>query len=692
MYPIRLKAYNFLSHEKSEIDFSKFSVAMVLGATYGNLDQSNGSGKSAIFEAILWALYGKSRHKKKDGVVKRNCKKATVEFIFSVDGTLYKITRRRDKTIGESEVILEQWNGSQYVSISCDTNTATDRKIVKIINVNYDVFINSVYFKQNDISMFAEATPSKRKDIIKALLKMDIWDSYKKRANAHKNRLASKVEEKSANAISLTKIDGDLKKYRDNLSVLCDNVKKSDEKYKGLNNKLIACKSEYNAIHNDISSNPDVLKRLQKEYTGAKRRLTTINKTINANNKSITSSSSEVNGLQQKIQSLNECIDGKKGINLQNIRAYLLKGKTKERILKEHLSELAKEIKTGKMCYTCRRPITKSEVKTMLSDRKNDYDKMAKEYKVVRAKLTKAERAAKEKENMVLSANKSELDKGKVDIKIAKHKNIINGCIDESKRLEKEKCSILSRNFKDEIDSLKIKFDKDRVEDLNQNIIKLEELASASKKQYDRLNVEYGSKKRMCNELVEKKKKQVDLQKEIEKLNSEISVYDKLRHYFGKDGIQSIIIENVIEELENYSNDILSKICNEPTSISIKTQKHNDSGSWSETFDIEVNSESRKDDFETFSGGEQFRISLALRLALSKILSSRMGGNVKFLLLDEVSSSLDDKGLNMFMDIIKQLGNDLKILVISHDDILKEKFDDIIMVNKTSTGSHISLQ
>jgi exonuclease SbcC len=120
-------------------------------------------------------------------------------------------------------------------------------------------------------------------------------------------------------------------------------------------------------------------------------------------------------------------------------------------------------------------------------------------------------------------------------------------------------------------------------------------------------------------------------------------------------------------------------------------QRQSDSGSWTETFDIEVNTGNRKDEFEALSGGEKFRISLALRLAFSKILSKRMGGVVKFLLLDEVSSALDPKGLNMFADIVKQLSNEMKILIITHDDRLKDKFEDIIVVEKDSSGSRANI-
>ncbi|KKL27573.1 hypothetical protein LCGC14_2383810, partial [marine sediment metagenome] len=367
-------------------------------------------------------------------------------------------------------------------------------------------------------------------------------------------------------------------------------------------------------------------------------------------------------------------------------------GKTKKNLISEMIVNLKREIKLANKCDICKHPLTKQEIRSIRKSRKVELDQTQASYNKICTRLANADKSLKTMKSIVKKGNKAELDKGKSQVKISKLQNEINSCINLDVLLSNESKTLATQDLEREISDLKLKSNKDREERFQIEIENIESELKEVKKKGDRFNVEYGSRSRKRNELSNLQKTQTELQKEIDKLNSEYSIYHKLRDYFGREGIQSIIIENVIEELENYSNETLARICNEPTSIFIKTQKQNDNGSWSETFDIFVKAGPRIDDFDTFSGGEKFRISLALRLALSNILSRRMGGVLKFLLLDEVSSNLDNKGLDMFIDIVKHLSDELKILVITHNERLKDRFEDIIMVDKGPNGSKVSFQ
>ncbi len=97
--PGKLEVRNFLSHEHSIIDFDKFNSALIIGTHNNSTDESNGTGKSAILEAIRWALFDKARHKKKDGIVKRDQSACSVVFEFIIGKQLYRITRKNENRI-----------------------------------------------------------------------------------------------------------------------------------------------------------------------------------------------------------------------------------------------------------------------------------------------------------------------------------------------------------------------------------------------------------------------------------------------------------------------------------------------------------------------------------------------------------------------------------------------------------------
>ena len=59
-------------------------------------------------------------------------------------------------------------------------------------------------------------------------------------------------------------------------------------------------------------------------------------------------------------------------------------------------------------------------------------------------------------------------------------------------------------------------------------------------------------------------------------------------------------------------------------------------------------------------------------------------------MLDEVNSPLDRYGVEtLFVNVIKSLEEKYKIMVITHDESLKEKFDNIIDSTKTNGDTEI---
>ena len=185
-----------------------------------------------------------------------------------------------------------------------------------------------------------------------------------------------------------------------------------------------------------------------------------------------------------------------------------------------------------------------------------------------------------------------------------------------------------------------------------------------------------------------------ELKSESARLNAlqdEQSIYQELAVAFGRQGVQAMLIETVVPRLEDETNVLLGRMTDNRMNVKLETQRERASGQGDprETLDIIVSDELGPRSYEMFSGGEAFRVNLAVRIALSKVLAQRMGAPLPTLFIDEGFGTQDAIGRERILDVISAIGNDFeKVLVITHLDDLKEAFPVSVEVQKGENGSH----
>ena len=174
------------------------------------------------------------------------------------------------------------------------------------------------------------------------------------------------------------------------------------------------------------------------------------------------------------------------------------------------------------------------------------------------------------------------------------------------------------------------------------------------------------------------------LKAELAPKAKELVRWQTLVKAFSKNGIPALIIENSVPELERISNDILSQMSNGSHSLRFETQRDLKSKDGvAETLDIIVNDWAGSRPYETYSGGEQTRISLAIRFALSELLANRAGSKVEFVIGDEILSDQSPEFREMTIESIKNLeGRFKKILIISHIPEIQAAFDQQIVLGE----------
>ena len=167
-------------------------------------------------------------------------------------------------------------------------------------------------------------------------------------------------------------------------------------------------------------------------------------------------------------------------------------------------------------------------------------------------------------------------------------------------------------------------------------------------------------------------------------------VYDELALAFGKKGIQAMLIETILPEIEDEANRLLAHMTDGRMNVTFETQRGTKKGEVAETLDIKIADELGTRNYELFSGGEAFRIDFAIRIALSRLLARRAGAPLPTLIIDEGFGTQDTDGIDRLKEAINSIQTEFqKIIVITHIEELKSAFPVRINVVKTSDGSKI---
>lgn len=231
--------------------------------------------------------------------------------------------------------------------------------------------------------------------------------------------------------------------------------------------------------------------------------------------------------------------------------------------------------------------------------------------------------------------------------------------------------------------------------DATSQIQSLEKQIQQRREQLDENLSQLGRLQQQQQYLETRQSQLVNLKNQLATAQRQYRIYHELTQAFGKNGIQSLMIENVLPQLEAETNTVLSRLSANQLHVQFVTQKAGRSakGKLIETLDILIADAGGTRPYETYSGGEAFRVNFAIRLALAKLLAQRAGTSLQMLIVDEGFGTQDQEGCDRLVAAINAIAPDFScILTITHMPYFKEAFQARIEVTKTSEGSQLMLQ
>lgn len=207
------------------------------------------------------------------------------------------------------------------------------------------------------------------------------------------------------------------------------------------------------------------------------------------------------------------------------------------------------------------------------------------------------------------------------------------------------------------------------------------------------IEAEISSRRYQLQELERLDLRKKELEQKVSGINDDHVVSQILVQAFGKSGVQALLIEAALPELEEMANQLLHRLSDGRLQLMIETQRATVKGEVRETLEIFISDALGTRSYDNFSGGEKFRIDFALRVGLSKLLASRAGAPLRTLFIDEGLGSQDAEGRQHVLAAIHEIQKDFDlILVITHVEEAKDAFPVRIEVNWTQeTGSTFEL-
>lgn len=663
----------------------------------------NGVGKSTIFEAIAWVLYGSVAARTSADQIKREGAETTepcrVELDFIFEDNAYRIVREMSgKSLTASATATI--NGK----IAATGAEVVSKYIHKKLGMDFKSFFTSIFARQKELNALSSMNASERRPLILRMLGIDSLDDVIKEIKSDKRTgdvLIEKLEsdlidENGKNRIEKYKEEikhQKIKKEQINLS-----IKKSKTKIQTFNKELknlekdyIASKNEYEKINlkreklSEEKTQHENKMKLQDEIKKLQNKITERQKNIEKQTKKAKSFENLDENLKEAEDRLNK-IDK----NLEKSIKTIEQKKTLVERIKKDIKEIErKENKIQKMgpdakCPTCERVLSDQHGKLL---KKFKYE-IIKNDKEIDLFLKQIEKENTEKEKFVREEQALDKKRNYLQNQIKEKERIITTIENLSKEMKSEKTEIEhKKTLLKKIAS--VKFDLKEFETVKKQV---DMFYKKYQESLEKLNIKKDDSNLLKIDLEKKEGEEKLILQEIKNLRERIDELNEFKkrikdekktiQYLGMlneimSSFRIHLISRVRPILSAYASDFFDRLTN---------SRYNEI-ELDENYNLMVYDEGKLYSIERFSGGEEDLANLCIRLAISEVITERAGGIFNFIILDEIFGSQDAIRRHNIMKALNGLSSKFRqIFLITHIDELKNDMENVIYVSENEDG------
>jgi exonuclease SbcC len=173
------------------IDLSGQSLTLIAG--------QNGAGKSAILEAVCYALFAKYPRGNNQDAIRSGERSAELRLYFTLPSASGDVTYCVDrllskKTSGTNASLKQvQADGSEVLLLTGQSRVTDYIEQTLLRGIKYDAFVSTVFLRQEEAGKFMKLSHAQQREQLLRLCRLEIYQQIYERAQTHRKALDSQL-------------------------------------------------------------------------------------------------------------------------------------------------------------------------------------------------------------------------------------------------------------------------------------------------------------------------------------------------------------------------------------------------------------------------------------------------------------------------------------------------------------------